>query len=211
MLFWVEYSWLAIFCLLALSIYSAILFNLQSFCWKFADGLVGIPLCIMLFFSCFFKNFLLFFNFYHVNYNVSPCMSCWIDLFWNVLGFLDLYAYLFPQLGKFLAIISSNKLSAHLLRLWLLYLSTGALTCSISPVIYLYTFWFCFSFFFYSSWVISTVLSLSLLMFHFSFFSIVDVLATLGLSCFIKDLQSSLHCAESLVEACRLLTVARGI
>lgn len=132
--------------------------------------------------------------------------------FLNVLGFLDLYAYLFPNLGNFCAIISSNKLLCLPSLSVTLYLSTGALTCSIIPVIYLYTFWFCFSSFSSTpvEWFPLSFL-LSLLMFHFSFFSIVDVLATLGLSCFIKGIFSLLlHCAESLVEACRLLTVHVG-
>lgn len=36
--------------------------------------------------------------------------SLWIYLTWNTMGFLDLIAVLFPRLGKFLMIISSNKL-----------------------------------------------------------------------------------------------------
>ena len=55
---------------------------------KSADSLMGIPLCMTLFFSCCLQKPL--FTFCHFNYVMSWCEFAWVHLVWDPLCFLFL-------------------------------------------------------------------------------------------------------------------------
>lgn len=76
---------------------------------------------------------------------MSWCESLWVFPSWRSLSFLRLFIHIFPQIGEFLVIISSNKLydpfflNSHIVYIVLLY---DVPQSCYSMFIFLYSFFF---------------------------------------------------------------------